>query len=66
MYNIYFLFKVNKNQTAEMGASSLIEEETDPSLGFAALHRHFALASGYRIKEEPNEQDLLALQELLA
>lgn len=50
----------------EMGANPVVEEEIDPSLGFAALHRHFALASSYRIKEEPNEQDLLALQELLA
>lgn len=59
-------FEVSKNQTNEMGSNSMMEEETDPSLGFAALHRHFALTSGYRIKEEPNEQDLLSLQKLIA
>lgn len=39
--------------------------EIDPGLGFAALHRHYALNS-YRIKEEPSDHDLLALQDLLA
>lgn len=43
-----------------------MEEETDPGLGFAALHRHYALANSYRIKEEPSDNDLLALQELLS
>lgn len=57
---------MSKNQTNEMASNSMMEEETDPSLGFAALHRHFALTSGYRIKEEPNEQDLLSLQKLIA
>lgn len=43
-----------------------MEEETDPGLGFAALHRHYALANSYRIKEEPSDNDLLTLQELLS
>jgi len=43
----------------------VIETETDPGLGFAALHRHYALNS-YRGKEEPSDHDLLALQDLLA
>jgi len=39
--------------------------ETDPGLGFAALHRHYTLNS-YRVKEEPSDHDLLTLQDLLA
>lgn len=39
--------------------------ETDPGLSFAALHRQYALNS-YRVKEEPSDHDLLALQDLLA
>lgn len=50
----------------ERGTSPVIEEETDPGLGFAALHRHYALTNMYRIKEEPTDHDLLTLQELLA
>lgn len=50
----------------ERGTSPVMEEETDPGLGFAALHRHYALANSYRIKEEPSDNDLLALQELLS
>ena len=57
---------MSKNQIVEMGANPIAEEEMDPSLDFTALHRHFSLSSDYRLKEEPNEQDLLALQELLA
>ena len=59
-------FEVSKNQTIERGTSPVMEEETDPGLGFAALHRHYALTNSYRIKEEPSDHDLLALQELLA
>ncbi|XP_076630283.1 transforming growth factor beta regulator 1 [Colletes latitarsis] len=59
-------FEVSKNQTMERGTSPITEEETDPGLGFAALHRHYALTNSYRIKEEPTDRDLLALQELLA
>ncbi|XP_043261048.1 transforming growth factor beta regulator 1 [Colletes gigas] len=59
-------FEVSKNQTMERGTSPITEEETDPGLGFAALHRHYALTNSYRIKEEPTDRDILALQELLA
>ncbi|XP_071860588.1 transforming growth factor beta regulator 1 isoform X1 [Bombus fervidus] len=59
-------FEVSKNQPMERGTSPIMEEETDPGLGFAALHRHYALANSYRIKEEPTDSDLLALQELLS
>lgn len=44
----------------------MIEEEADPGLGFAALHKHYALSNSYRIKEEPTDHDLLALQDLLS
>lgn len=44
----------------------MIEEEADPGLGFAALHKHYALSNSYRIKEEPSDHDLLALQDLLS
>ncbi|XP_029050102.1 transforming growth factor beta regulator 1 [Osmia bicornis bicornis] len=59
-------FEVSKNQSVERGTSPITEEETDPGLGFAALHRHYALTSTYRIKEEPDDKDLLTLQEFLA
>lgn len=59
-------FEVSKSHIAERGTSPIMEEEADPGLGFAALHRHYALTSSYRIKEEPSDHDLLALQELLA
>lgn len=59
-------FEVSKNHAIERGPSPVAEEETDPGLGFAALHRHYALTNSYRIKEEPSDHDLLALQELLA
>ncbi|XP_066590083.1 transforming growth factor beta regulator 1 [Prorops nasuta] len=59
-------FEVSKNHIIDRGASPITEEETDPGLGFNALHRHYALTSSYKIKEEPADHDLLALQELLA
>lgn len=59
-------FEVSKNQVIERGASPMIEEETDPGLGFTALHKHYTLSNSYRIKEEPSDHDLLALQDLLA
>ncbi|KAG7205038.1 hypothetical protein KM043_005419 [Ampulex compressa] len=59
-------FEVSKSHVMERGASPVTEEETDPGLGFAALHRHYALSNTYRIKEEPSDHDLLALQELLS
>ncbi|XP_011153353.1 transforming growth factor beta regulator 1 isoform X2 [Harpegnathos saltator] len=58
-------FEVSKNQMIDRAASPITEVETDPGLGFAALHRHYALNS-YRTKEEPSDHDLLALQDLLA
>ncbi|XP_026671913.1 transforming growth factor beta regulator 1 isoform X2 [Ceratina calcarata] len=58
-------FEVSKNQSVERGTSPIMEEETDPGLGFTALHRHYSLMNSYRIKEEPTESDLLNLQELL-
>lgn len=58
-------FEVSKNHVIERATSPVIEMETDPGLGFAALHRHYALNS-YRVKEEPSDHDLLTLQDLLA
>ncbi|GAB1864799.1 Transforming growth factor beta regulator 1 [Camponotus japonicus] len=58
-------FEVSKNHVIERAASPVTEMETDPGLGFAALHRHYALNS-YRVKEEPSDHDLLTLQDLLA
>lgn len=58
-------FEVSKNQITERGTSPVVEEEVDPGLGFAALHRTYALPGNYRIKEEPTDHDLLALQEFL-
>ncbi|XP_070167410.1 transforming growth factor beta regulator 1 [Polyergus mexicanus] len=58
-------FEVSKNHIIERTTSPVTEMETDPGLGFAALHRHYALNS-YRVKEEPSDHDLLALQDLLA
>ncbi|XP_029666910.1 transforming growth factor beta regulator 1 [Formica exsecta] len=58
-------FEVSKNHVIERTTSPVTEMETDPGLGFAALHRHYALNS-YRVKEEPSDHDLLALQDLLA
>ncbi|KYM91224.1 Transforming growth factor beta regulator 1 [Atta colombica] len=61
-------FEVSKNHIhlhVDRAASPVTETETDPGLGFAALHRHYALNS-YRVKEEPSDHDLLALQDLLA
>ncbi|XP_014471280.1 PREDICTED: transforming growth factor beta regulator 1 [Dinoponera quadriceps] len=58
-------FEVSKNQMIDRAASPITEVETDPGLGFAALHRHYALNS-YRAKEEPSDHDLLTLQDLLA
>lgn len=59
-------FEVSKNYITERGSSPVTEEETDPGLSFAALHRHYALTNPYRVKEEPSDHDLLALQELLS
>ncbi|XP_035724855.1 transforming growth factor beta regulator 1-like isoform X1 [Vespa mandarinia] len=59
-------FEVGKNHIIERGTSPMIEEEADPGLGFAALHKHYALSNSYRIKEEPSDHDLLALQDLLS
>ncbi|XP_011692076.1 PREDICTED: transforming growth factor beta regulator 1 isoform X2 [Wasmannia auropunctata] len=62
-------FEVSKNHVhlhVDRATSPVTETmETDPGLGFAALHRHYALNS-YRVKEEPSDHDLLALQDLLA
>ncbi|KAH0956278.1 hypothetical protein HN011_006556 [Eciton burchellii] len=58
-------FEVSKNHVIDRAASPVAEVEADPGLGFAALHRHYALHP-YRVKEEPSEHDLLALQDLLA
>ncbi|XP_020278835.1 transforming growth factor beta regulator 1 [Pseudomyrmex gracilis] len=58
-------FEVSKNHVIEPSTSPVTEMETDPGLGFAALHRHYALNS-YRVKEEPSDHDLLTLQDLLA
>lgn len=55
-------FEVSKIDRA---TSPVTEVETDPGLGYAALHRHYTLNS-YRVKEEPSDHDLLALQDLLA
>lgn len=60
----FVLLQISKN--AERGASPVAEEEPDPCLGFAALHRHYALSTAYRIKEEPTNHDILNLQDLLA
>ncbi|XP_076645330.1 transforming growth factor beta regulator 1 isoform X1 [Halictus rubicundus] len=59
-------FEVSKSQIMERGTSPIMDDETDPGLGFIALHRHYALTNSYRIKEEPSDHDLLTLQELLA
>lgn len=59
-------FDVSKNHAMDRGSSPMPEEEADPGLGFTALHRHYALSNSYRIKEEPADHDLLALQELLS
>ncbi|XP_015175320.1 PREDICTED: transforming growth factor beta regulator 1 isoform X2 [Polistes dominula] len=59
-------FEVGKNHVMERGTSPMIEEEVDPGLGFSALHKHYALSNSYRIKEEPSEHELLALQDLLS
>ncbi|EZA60785.1 hypothetical protein DMN91_001536 [Ooceraea biroi] len=58
-------FEVSKNHVIDRATSPVTEVEADPGLGFAALHRHYALHP-YRVKEEPSEHDLLALQDLLA
>ncbi|XP_011636919.1 transforming growth factor beta regulator 1 isoform X1 [Pogonomyrmex barbatus] len=58
-------FEVSKNHVIDRSTSPVTETETDPGLGFAALHRHYALNS-YRVKEESTDHDLLALQDLLA
>ena len=57
---------MSKNQSAERGVSPMPEEEMDPGINFTALHRTFKLSTSYRIKEEPTEHDLRALQDLLA
>lgn len=59
-------FEVGKNHVMERGTSPMIEEEVDPGLGFSALHKQYALSNSYRIKEEPSEHELLALQDLLS
>ena len=46
--------------------SPTTEEENDPGLGFAALHRHYALASTYAVKQEPTGHELINFQELLS
>ncbi|XP_024943234.1 transforming growth factor beta regulator 1 [Cephus cinctus] len=58
-------FEVSKNQIMPGNVSPAGDEETDPGLGFAALHKTFALHGNYKIKEEPLDHDLLTLQELL-
>lgn len=60
-----YILQVSKNQMIDQATSPITEVETDPGLGFAALHRHYALNS-YRAKEEPSDHDLLALQDLLS
>lgn len=64
-FNLDVLMQVCKSQNAERASSPAIEEETDPGLGFSALHRTFAIPSGYRIKEEPPDHDLLTFQDFL-
>ncbi|XP_014204535.1 transforming growth factor beta regulator 1 [Copidosoma floridanum] len=60
-----------KPQKFEISKSSDITEtnpagEEDPSLGFAALHRHYALPSAFVIKQEPSNHGLISFQELLS
>ncbi|XP_015519696.1 transforming growth factor beta regulator 1-like [Neodiprion pinetum] len=58
-------FEVYKNQNSDRASSPIAEEETDPGLGFSALHRTFAIPNGYRIKEEPPDPNLLTFQDFL-
>ncbi|OXU31590.1 hypothetical protein TSAR_010252 [Trichomalopsis sarcophagae] len=58
-------FEISKN-SIDRDTSPITEEENDPGLGFAALHRHYALSSTYAIKQEPANHELLNFQELLS
>ncbi|KAJ8680228.1 hypothetical protein QAD02_016015 [Eretmocerus hayati] len=46
--------------------SYVTEEENNPGLGFAALHKHYSLPYSHNVKQEPTGHDLISFQELLS